>query len=95
MIEILVEYRKYIPFKRVPLDEPLTEDNISEDYSFVTTLLGGDYLSAARARGAQLIRRNSELERNRLDGVLPVSEDWHAKVCLLEVCHKSVDRMNT
>lgn len=83
MIDILEEYKKYVPYKIVKLKEPL-EDNITEDHSFVTTLLGGDYLSAARARGAQVIRRNSELEKHRLDGVLPVSEDWHAKVCLLE-----------
>lgn len=83
MIEILEEYKRYIPSQSITLNEPL--DGVVEDISYVTTLLGGDYLSAARARGAQQIRKNSELEKYRLDGFLPVCEDWHAKVCLLEV----------
>ena len=47
--------------------------------------MGGDCLSVTRARGAQYIRRASELAVHRLDGFLPVAEDWHAKLCLLEV----------
>ncbi len=79
------EYKKYIPSKVVTLDEPIPESDIAEDKAYITTLLGGDYLSVARARGAQHIRRTSELALHRLDGFLPVAEDWHAKVCLLEV----------
>lgn len=85
MIEILEEYKKYLPSRNVTLKEPIPESNSTEDKAYVTTLVGGDYLSVARARGAQLIRKTSELEMHRLDGILPVAEDWHAKVCLLEV----------
>lgn len=56
-----------------------------EDDQFVMTVVGGDYLTAARMRGAQRIRGNSENSGDRFDGLLPVAEDWHAKVCLLEV----------
>ena len=86
MIDILEDYKNYVPFKTVTLPEPLTEGTtvITKDKSYVRTLIGGDYLSAVRARGAQLIRRTSELEERHLDGFLPVSEDWHSKVCLLE-----------
>ena len=89
MIDILEEYKKYFSFKTVTLSEPLVEGTtvITEDKSYVKTLFGGDYLSAARARGAQLIRRTAELEEQHLDGFLPVSEDWHAKVCLLEASY--------
>ena len=45
----------------------------------------GDYLSVACACGVQYIRRTSELAMHWLDGILPVAENWHAKVCLLEV----------
>ena len=48
-------------------------------------MLGGDYLSVSRARGAQIIRSNSELERHRLDMFHPCAEDWHCKVALLQV----------
>ena len=56
-----------------------------EDDQLVTTVVGGDYLTTARMRGAQRIRGNSETSADRFDGLLPVAEDWHAKVCLLEV----------
>ena len=55
--------------------------------------MGGDYLSVARAHGAQLIRNTSELEMHRLNGMLPVAEDWHAKVCLLEVIYLHNDHL--
>ena len=86
MIDILEEYKNYVPFKTVTLPEPITEGTtvIMKDKSYVKTLLGDDYLSAVRAHGSQLILRTSELKERRLDGFLPVSEDWHSKVCLLE-----------
>ena len=43
-------------------------------------------MTAAQASGSQRIRRNSERGRDRLEGVKPVCEDWHAKLCLLGVC---------
>ena len=48
--------------------------------------VGGDQVTAARARGCQRVRSNSERGRDRLEGLQPVCEDWHAKVCLLGVC---------
>ncbi len=61
------------------------ENSALQDKQFLTTLVGGDYLSVARARGAQVIRSTSELTKDTLNGLLPVAEDWHAKVCLIEV----------
>ena len=85
MMEILEEYKKFVPSKVVKLEEPIPRVETTEDKLYVTTLVGGDYLSVTRAREAQYIRRTSELKENRLDGMLPVAEDWHAKVCFLEV----------
>ena len=48
------------------------------------TLVGGDQVTVARIRGAQRIRGNSETSQ-RLEGILPVAEDLHAKMCFLEV----------
>ena len=47
-------------------------------------MIGGDYLTVAHARGAQKIRITLKSE-DRLDVLLPVSEDWHTKMCLLQV----------
>ena len=56
-----------------------------KDKLYAVTLVGGDQLTVARIRGAQKIRGNSETSEQRFDGLLPVAEDWHAKMCLLEV----------
>ena len=52
---------------------------------FSHVLLGGDQLTAARIRGAQRIRRHSYNGKDRVEGLVPVVEDWHGKVCFLKV----------
>ena len=42
-------------------------------------------MTAARIRGCKGIMSNGQCGVDRLDGFLPVVEDWHAKMCLLEV----------
>ena len=46
---------------------------------------GGDQLITARARCACEARMNSDTVLGRLDGLLPVAEDWHSSVVLLNV----------
>ena len=48
-------------------------------------LFGDDKLTCARAQSAKRHRQDSETEIERLDGLQPVVEDWHAKMCLFEV----------
>ena len=55
------------------------EVEIIED-TLHTVLFGGDQMTAARARGSQRIRTNSEHGKDRLEGLKPVCEDWHAKL---------------
>lgn len=85
MIGILEALQKYAPSKLVDIKHQIPGSEIQQEKTFITTLVGGDYLSASRARGAIYIRSRSELQEHRLQGLLPVSEDWHAKVCLMEV----------
>lgn len=40
-------------------------------------------VTTKRARGGQGIRENSNRGRDRLEGLVPVVEDWHAKMCLI------------
>ena len=42
-------------------------------------------MTAARARGSQRIRDNSYTGKSRLEGLQPVVEDFHAKMCFLGV----------
>ena len=48
-------------------------------------LFGGDQLTAARGRGAKKAKVHSDSPATRLDGLVPVAEDWHAKLTVLEV----------
>lgn len=84
MIDILEHLKGYIPSCTVDVSIPGSDKQ--QDKCYATTLLGGDYLSVARARGAQQIRSTADFQEDRLDAFLPVAEDWHAKVCFLEVC---------
>ena len=51
------------------------------------TLVGGDQLNVARICVAhdQRICGNPENSKGQFDGLLPAAEDWHAKMCFLEV----------
>lgn len=48
-------------------------------------LLGGDQLSSAMARRVIADRKNSMNAAERFDGIIPVTEDWHSKLCYLTV----------
>lgn len=52
---------------------------------FHYVLFGVDMLTFKRARGAKQIRCNLVRGMDRLEGLVPVIEDRHAKVCLLSV----------
>ena len=49
-------------------------------FLLATDCAGGDQMTAARTRGSQRIRSNSETDVERLEGFTAVVEDWHAKV---------------
>lgn len=87
MVGIMDELGKYVPCSKTqhtisvegsePQEQTLT--------SLHQLLVGGDQLTAARARGAIRQRQNSLTAMERLEGFIPVAEDWHAKVCLITV----------
>ena len=41
--------------------------------------------SCARIRGVQGLRLNSKTGSARLDGLVPMIEDWHTGVCFMQV----------
>ena len=81
MIKILQHLQRYIPTKTIPRQHE-SSSNISQH----KLLLGGDQLTVARVRGAQIAMCNGSNPVKRLEGFIPVIQDWHAKVVLLEVC---------
>ena len=88
MIKIMTHVHQHVPVveyeRRIQVDEDTT---VLQSQSKVHGILfGGDQLTAARIRGAQEAKCNSVTATKRFEGLIPVIEDWHAKVVLLEVC---------
>lgn len=87
IIEILQHVHKYVPSKTVDRELKLPDEETMKytEQHYAVTLVGGDQLTVARIRGAHRIRSNSTKSEDRLDGLLPVAEDWHSNMCLLQV----------
>ena len=90
MVSILDHLHQYVPTMSVDdvVEVPglPTGLKVTIDH-FHYLLFGGDLLTEMRAGTARNIRCNSERGRDRLEGLIPCVEDWHAKVCLLEVSY--------
>lgn len=56
------------------------------DFELVKLLLGGDQLTVARIHSAKGIRANHEDSKSCLKGLIPVVEDWHTRMTLMQVC---------
>ena len=88
IVDILDELQKYAPSTSQTKDVPIpnsSEVRSLKEITFHRLLFGGDQLTAKRARAGIRIRNNSTNSADRLKGLLPVAEDWHAKVVFLEV----------
>ena len=57
-----------------------------DDTKFDPNLLGGDQLTVVRVRSTQALHDTLDSAVERYDGIVPVLEDWHARVILLQVC---------
>lgn len=88
MISIMGSLHKYVPTTHQQKQFQLSTGKLetADEYSFHQLLIGGDQLTCARIRGSQKARISEENDKDRLLGLVAVAEDWHTKVCLLEVC---------
>ena len=92
MVDILTHMHQYVPFHAETKTLEVQGAEGSEQVQIQIErlhriLIGGDQLTAERVKGAQNLRKNSTHAVGRLEGLVPVSEDWHAKVCFLQVLH--------
>ena len=88
MVDIMTEHHKYVPAVTFSVNHFIntTGESVTlQSAKFSPLIMGGDHLTAERARGAIRIRMNSDTPVKRLEGLIPVSEDWHAKLNMLEV----------
>eukprot|EP00731_Ephydatia_muelleri_P006750 Em0003g998a len=90
MVDILDVLHQYVP----KTTTTQTYNTCAEDGSTRTTevhidhinpvLIGGDQLTVARVRGSQDALLNSESGMQRVQGLIPVIEDWHTKMCYMQ-----------
>lgn len=87
MSHILTHYMKLVPTREAKGQHTLPNGiSISfDDTRFHEILIGGDQLTVARVRGAQAIRDTHDKRVDRFEGVIPVVEDWHARMTFLKV----------
>ena len=84
MIAIMEAIQKYVPLhsEKIEVEIPsVSKKQVTFADRFHHLLFGGDMLTAKHARGS----KNSARGSDRLEGLLPVVEDWHTKVCLIGV----------
>lgn len=89
MASIMSHLQQYVPVQskscRIQDPESEKEMELFED-KFHYLLFGGDQLTVERATGSKEYSCSNEWRGlERLEGLIPVIEDWHAKVCFLKV----------
>lgn len=90
MVEIMSDLHKYVPtteYRKI-CSVPCGEESHHEellDIKCHRILFAGDQLTVKRARSARAQRNNSEDARGRLEGFIPVAQDWHAGLCFMQV----------
>lgn len=87
MSKILSHFMTMVP--TLSDEGKLTLPNGSElefdNTKFSKILLGGDQLTSARVRGTQALRLSEDKAVDRLEGLIPVTEDWHMRMSLMKV----------
>ncbi len=85
MVDIMSHLHQYVPTVDHAPDMPSTEYKTSDRVNFHRILIGGDQLTAARARSSQKHMANALTPTERLEGLIAMAEDWHTKASLLGV----------
>ena len=87
MVDIMDHLNQYVPTEvtHTTVQMPGRAPKRMQINTMHKVLIGGDQLMVARMEGAKSMREDSQHDAGRLDGFIPVVEDWHTKVCLLEV----------
>lgn len=74
----MVDILEHLQDKYVPMTEKPRQNGETEKVPISTIFFGGDQLTEERARNVQLARSDGEDTLERLQGVWPKNEDWHA-----------------
>lgn len=88
MLDILKVVHSYVPLVQQTTHETVNIDDIEDEAIVIQQqvhpiLFGGDQMTVERSRNIQNVLSTSDTASARLEGIVPVAEDWHAKICLL------------
>lgn len=84
---ILTQIHQYVPQFTYTEEVCISDGTVEkiEKAKMHQILLGGDQLTAARARNSIKGKMNSQTPSKQLQGIIPVMEDWHTKANFLGV----------
>ena len=87
MCQILEHLQQYCPSQSYSKQSILPDGttHVHREVQMIDLLFGGDQLTCARACTAKCLRSNHDNAEDQLCGVVPVVEDWHARMCLMRV----------
>jgi len=68
----------YVPKKSNNVTYHLSEEFVAQEDCYHQILFRGDQLTVCHARGAQSACFHDDKAAERIEGLLPVVEDWHA-----------------
>ena len=89
MLDVMIQLHQYV--SSILSTEQAYISSIDRSTSVKTAtfhklFVGGNQLTAARARAVQRHRVNSASPSSALHGLIPCTEDWHTQAILLQVC---------
>ena len=91
MTQILLALNKYIPAESTEVSVEVNgTPHVQQETRVWPCLIFGDQLTSARVRGAIALRCFHKTSLARLDGYVPATSDWHARLCLVTVSFYTV-----
>lgn len=82
---IMKNLHKYVPTATHQVTYQGDNTPIIEEF-FHGVLFGGDQLTVCQSKAAQAACCNDDNPVEQLEGLIPVFEDWHARLTLMRVC---------
>ena len=91
MSKILEKFHQYVPTEPSEGTITLPDDTTRsiDNTLFFQLLMGGDQLTVARVRGTAALRATHDTHLECLSGIVPVIEDWHARMNFMKVLFHS------
>lgn len=99
MLDIMKHVHTYVPMVQSTTTATTVVNGTDEEIHLVDQqiqpiLFGGDQLTTERTRNLKNVVSNSDSSSDRLEGLIPVTEDLHAKMCLYQVLHNTCNKRN-